>query len=67
VDQHTAPRSYIVDNGTSVVRRNRSHLKLATQQDIEPSMPASGPATMESSDCNNQFPVNRSISSIPAV
>jgi len=43
VDQHTAPRSYIVYNGTIIVRCNHSHPKPATQPDIEPGMPASGP------------------------
>ena len=27
IDRHESPRSYLVDNGHSVVRRNRVHLK----------------------------------------
>ena len=32
VDKYEAPRSYLVDNGQSVVRRNRSHLKPNTTE-----------------------------------
>lgn len=40
VDHHPAPRSYLVDNGRSIIRRNRVHLKpnptgLTTQVDNE--------------------------------
>ena len=39
VDQHPTPRSYLVDNGNSVVRRNRVHLKpVNTTSQDEPQM-----------------------------
>ena len=32
VDRHDAPRSYLIDNGQSIVRRNRSHVKPDTTE-----------------------------------